>query len=88
MISEDTITDANLNDDLEADPITGQSWTAPLERFDYLPIVQRFDPPSGSSMMRDIILRHISSRGKVRPAHNITRNDGRPDIELEDVNLM
>ena len=60
----------------------------PLKRFDYLPSVARFDPPPGSSTMRDIIVRHLGANEKVRPAHNVGRNMGRQEVELEDIDLM
>ena len=75
------------NDNNGEDAIV-RSINPPLKRFDYLPSVARFDPPPGSSTMRDIIVRHLGANGKVRPAHNVGRNMGRREDELEDVDLM
>ena len=85
MIDNDT-KDEEKDDDGE-DAII-RSIHPPLKRFNYLPSVARFDPPTGSSTMRDIIVRHLCANGKVQPAHNVSRNVGRDDDDLEDINLM
>ena len=86
VITEDSVTSDEIFEEDEC-PIVRQL-NPPLDRFNYLPTVETFDPPSGSSSVRDIIVRHTTSHAKVQPARNIARNLGREEEELEDINLM